>query len=87
MRQSFLEAPGGGARSSTGITCDGESANLPSITTAAYSSHPYSYSIHQQPHHVVGGGSSLGMPQPRPDENNQVRRGEDVSRPNAIRRK
>lgn len=72
MRQSLLEHPGGGGtRSSTGMTCDGESANLPSITTA-YATHPFSYSTHHQPHHVVGGGGSLGMSLPRPDEH-QVR--------------
>jgi hypothetical protein len=76
MRQSLQEHPG--ARGSTGVTCDGESANnlptLPTITTA-YASHPFSYSTHQQPHHVVGGGGSLGMSLPRPEEN-QVRRWE-----------
>jgi len=73
MRQSFLEHPGGGTRSSTGITCNGESVNLPNITAASKLSQPLSFSNYHQPsYHVDGIGDSLGMPFSHPEESNQV---------------
>lgn len=71
MRQPFLEHPGGGTRSSTGITCNGESVNMPTITAAPNTSQPLSFSNHHQPsYHVGGGGDSLGIS--HPEESNHV---------------